>query len=113
MVSRLSQKYKRTTELDTGGNWVITDQKLMRWNLTLGALKNKHFLFICHFKMPKAKDKTKRRRVQEIEVLTLIYKHLFSFSNRAILSELMGIYLDTWISLQDDHCSQSQRSGRR
>lgn len=27
--------------------------------------------------MPKAKDKTKRRRVQEIEVLILIYERLF------------------------------------
>lgn len=27
--------------------------------------------------MPKAKDKTKRRRVQEIEVLMLIYERLF------------------------------------
>ena len=40
--------------------------------------------------MPKAKDKTKRRRVQEIEVLILIYERLFF---RAIISELMDILM--------------------
>ena len=66
--------------------------------------------------MPKANDKTKRRRVQEIEVVILIYERLFSLSNRAILSELIDINYTTvheYISLQDGHCSQSQRSGRR
>ena len=64
--------------------------------------------------MPKAKDKTKRRRVQEIEVLILIYERLF-FSLTSGDYKWTNGYTNVHerISLQDGHCSQSQRSGRR
>ena len=57
--------------------------------------------------MPKAKDKTKRRRVEELEVCMKVTR--LHYLNHSI-KEMQNVI---FFFLQDDGSSQSQRSGRR